>query len=57
MNRPEITKAIECRKRATNIYRAMSEMETDIRLRLMMRFFKGIYLCTQKCDKYYEPQV
>lgn len=47
MNRPEIALAIECKNKATEIFKYMNEMEIDIRLRYMMNFFQGIYDATE----------
>lgn len=45
-NKPEIALAIECKSKATEIFKYMNEMEIDIRLRFLMSFFKGIYEAT-----------
>lgn len=47
MNRPEIALQIECKIKATEIFKYMNEMEIDIRLRYMMNFFQGIYEATE----------
>lgn len=46
MNRPEIALGIQCKIKAIEIFKYMYDLEIDIRLRYMMNFFKGLYLCT-----------
>ena len=55
MNRPEIALAIECKNKATGIFKYMNEMESDIRLRYLMNFFQGIYDATENVENYSEP--
>jgi hypothetical protein len=55
MNRPEIALAIECKNKATEIFKYMNEMEIDIRLRYLMNFFQGIYDATENVENYSEP--
>ena len=52
MNRPEIALQIECKIKATEIFKYMNEMEIDIRLRYMMNFFQGIYEATENFENY-----
>ncbi len=51
-NRPENTLNINCKTKATEIFRLMNELEIDIRLRYMMNFFKGLYEATENFDDY-----
>jgi hypothetical protein len=46
LNRPELNLMIECKIKATEIFKLMNELEIDIRLRYMMNFFKGLYEAT-----------
>lgn len=55
MNRPEIALAIECKNKATEIFKYMNEMEIDIRLRYLMNFFQGIYEATENVEVYSDP--
>lgn len=55
MNRPEIALAIECKNKATEIFKYINEMEIDIRLRYMMNFFQGIYEATENVEHYSDP--
>lgn len=55
MNRPEIALAIECKNKATEIFKYMNEMEIDIRLRYLMNFFQGIYEATENVEIYSDP--
>ena len=54
-SKPEIALAIECKSKATEIFKYMNEMEIDIRLRFLMNFFKGIYEATENVENYSEP--
>jgi len=51
-NKPEIALAIDCKSKATEIFKYMNEMEIDIRLRFLMSFFKGIYEATENVEHY-----
>lgn len=55
MNRPEISKSIDCKIKATEIFREMNEFEIDIRLRYIMNFFKGLYETTEDFNAYDLP--
>lgn len=51
-NRPENTLNINCKTKATEIFKVINELEIDIRLRYMMNFFKGLYEATENFDDY-----
>ena len=57
MNRPEISKSIECKIKATHIFDEMNDLEIDIRLRYIMNFFKGLYETTEDFHIYDVPIV
>lgn len=46
---------IECKNKATEIFKYMNEMEIDIRLRYLMNFFQGIYEATENVEHYSDP--
>lgn len=52
LNRPELNLMIECKIKATEIFKLMNELEIDIRLRYMMNFFKGLYEATESFEDY-----
>lgn len=52
LNRPELNLIIECKVKATEIFKLMNELEIDIRLRYMMNFFKGLYEATESFEDY-----
>lgn len=51
-SKPEVALAIECKNKATEIFKYMNEMEIDIRLRFLINFFKGIYDSTENVENY-----
>lgn len=52
LNRPEIALLIDCKIKATEIFKCMNEMEMDIRLRYLMHFFQGLYDATENFEVY-----
>ena len=61
---PEIALKIDCKIKASEIIRLMNELEIDIRLRYIMKFFKGVYETTENFGSYdhiekekYHPQA
>ena len=46
-DRPEIVLQIQCKIKATEIFKYINEMEIDIRLRYLMNFFQGIFEATE----------
>lgn len=57
MNRPDINKNIQCKIKATQIFKVMNQLEIDIRLRYIMNFFKGLYETTEDFNVYDTPIV
>ena len=55
MNRPEIALMIECKRKATEIFKYINEMEIDIRLRYLMSYFQGIYEASENFESYSQP--
>jgi hypothetical protein len=51
-NRPEISLNINCKIKASEIFKYINELEIDIRLRYMMNFFKGLYEATESFEDY-----
>lgn len=56
-NRPEIGLNINCKIKATDIFKYINELEIDIRLRYMMNFFKGLYEATESFEDYNKQEV
>jgi hypothetical protein len=56
-NRPEIALNINCKIKATEIFKYINELEIDIRLRYMMNFFKGLYEATESFEDYNKVDV
>lgn len=56
-NRPEIGLNINCKIKATDIFKYINELEIDIRLRYMMNFFKGLYEATESFEDYNKQEI
>jgi hypothetical protein len=56
-NRPEIALNINCKIKATEIFKYINELEIDIRLRYMMNFFKGLYEATESFEDYNKHDI
>lgn len=52
MDRPEVNLVIQCKIKATEIFKYINEMEIDIRLRYMINFFQGIYDASENFENY-----
>ena len=55
LNRPEISLIIDCKIKANEIINLMNDLEIDIRLRYVMKFFKGLYQTTENFAEYDYP--